>query len=225
MRDYRADQRVVMTLDAGGTNFVFSAMRGGEEIVEPVHQSACVDSQSRCLAQIAEGFRVVKRVYQELSGDTTALTPKEIFEIAEGLRPGNQLAAQQAFAELGEMAGDAIAMAITLVDGLVVIGGGLSGAAKYILPALLRELNGETGMMDGNRFPRLQMRAYNLEEPTEFAAFAAGEPVMLAVEGSLRKVGYDVRKRIGVVCSRQGASRSIAMGAYVYALNHLSEKQ
>ena len=32
MRDYRADQRVVMTLDAGGTNFVFSAMRGGEEI-------------------------------------------------------------------------------------------------------------------------------------------------------------------------------------------------
>lgn len=368
MRDYRADQRVVMTLDAGGTNFVFSAMRGGEEIVEPVHQSACVDSQSRCLAQIAAGFRAVKtqlqeepvaisfafpgpadypagiigdlpnfpafrggvalgpfleeqfglpvfiqndgalfaygealagalpavnarlaeagsakryrnllgvtlgtgfgggvvingelligdnatggcvwcfrnkkypamiaeesvsiravkRVYRELSGDTTALTPKEIFEIAEGLRPGNQLAAQQAFAELGEMAGDAIAMAITLVDGLVVIGGGLSGAAKYILPALLRELNGETGMMDGNRFPRLQMRAYNLEEPTEFAAFAAGEPVMLSVEGSLRKVGYDARKRIGVVCSRQGASRSIAMGAYVYALNHLSEKQ
>ena len=87
MRDYRADQRVVMTLDAGGTNFVFSAMRGGEEIVEPVHQSACVDSQSRCLAQIAAGFGAVKRVYQERSGDTTALTPKEIFEIAEGLRP------------------------------------------------------------------------------------------------------------------------------------------
>ena len=177
------------------------------------------------VAEESVSIRAVKRVYRELSGDTTALTPKEIFEIAEGLRPGNQLAAQQAFAELGEMAGDAIAMAITLVDGLVVIGGGLSGAAKYILPALLRELNGETGMMDGNRFPRLQMRAYNLEEPTEFAAFAAGEPVMLAVEGSLRKVGYDARKRIGVVCSRQGASRSIAMGAYVYALNHLSEKQ
>lgn len=30
MRDYRADQRVVMTLDAGGTNFVFSAMRRGD---------------------------------------------------------------------------------------------------------------------------------------------------------------------------------------------------
>ena len=65
MRDYRADQRVVMTLDAGGTNFVFSAMRGGEEIVEPVHQSACVDSQSRCLAQIAAGFRAVKAQLQE----------------------------------------------------------------------------------------------------------------------------------------------------------------
>ena len=29
MMDYSADQRVVMTLDAGGTNFVFSAMQGG----------------------------------------------------------------------------------------------------------------------------------------------------------------------------------------------------
>ena len=65
MMDYRADQRVVMTLDAGGTNFVFSAMRGGREIVEPVHQAACVDSQSRCLAQIAEGFRAVKAQLQE----------------------------------------------------------------------------------------------------------------------------------------------------------------
>lgn len=25
-----------MTLDAGGTNFLFSALRGGEEIIEPV---------------------------------------------------------------------------------------------------------------------------------------------------------------------------------------------
>ena len=30
------DQRTVMTLDAGGTNFVFSAIRANQEIVKPI---------------------------------------------------------------------------------------------------------------------------------------------------------------------------------------------
>lgn len=33
---YKNDQRTVITLDAGGTNFVFSAMRGYEFIIEPI---------------------------------------------------------------------------------------------------------------------------------------------------------------------------------------------
>ncbi len=33
---YRNDNRVVVTLDAGGTNLVFSAMRGYEFIVDPI---------------------------------------------------------------------------------------------------------------------------------------------------------------------------------------------
>ena len=33
---YTTDKRIVMTLDAGGTNLVFSAMQGGVEVVEPV---------------------------------------------------------------------------------------------------------------------------------------------------------------------------------------------
>ena len=68
-------------------------------------------------------IRAVKRVYQEHSGDTSDLTPKDIFDIAEGCRPGNRQAAITAFEELGEMAGEAIASAVTLIDGLVVIGG------------------------------------------------------------------------------------------------------
>ena len=86
--------------------------------------------------------RSIKRVYAHLSGDASILTPKTIFDIAEGLEPGNREAARSAFAEMGEMAGEAIAAALTLVDGLVVIGGGLSGAAKYILPALMATLRG-----------------------------------------------------------------------------------
>ena len=33
---YASDPRVVLTLDAGGTNFVFSAVQGEREVVEPI---------------------------------------------------------------------------------------------------------------------------------------------------------------------------------------------
>src|SRR3712207_9588028 len=86
----------------------------------------------------------------------TALEPYDIFLIADGQKPGNREAAQKAFAEMGEMAGDAIATALTLIDGIVVIGGGLAGAAKYILPALVKELNGTIGTFGGDSFPRMR---------------------------------------------------------------------
>lgn len=363
---YTKDNRIVMTLDAGGTNFVFSAIQGGKEIAGPVVLPACADCLDRCLGNLVEGFKAIQaglpepaaaisfafpgpadyqagiigdlpnfpsfrggvalgpfledifgipvfinndgslfaygealtgvlpeinrrlreagstkryknllgvtlgtgfgagvvidgellrgdnaaggyvwclrnkkypeyiveesvsiraviRVYAERCGDTGARTPKEIFEIAGGLRPGNREAAIAAFEELGEMAGDALASAITLIDGLIVIGGGLSGASKYILPALLKEMNAQTGMMDGARFMRLQKKVYDLDDEKGFADFAKGEAVEVLVPGTNRKVGYDPCKRIGVTVSKQGANRSIAMGAYVFALNHLSK--
>ncbi|MDD3359278.1 MAG: ROK family protein [Parabacteroides sp.] len=361
---YTTDNRIVMTLDAGGTNLVFSAIRGGKEIVSPVTLSAASNSLDICLNHITEGFntiravlpeapvaisfafpgpadyaagiigdlpnfpsfrggvalgpylqdtfgipvfinndgnlfaygealsgalpelnrkleaagsirryknllgvtlgtgfgagvvldgnlllgdngaggdvwclrnkkypqyiaeesvsiRAVKRVYAAYSGDTSALTPKDIFDIAEGLRQGNRDAAIRSFAELGEMAGDAIASAITLIDGIVVIGGGLAGASKYILPSLLAELNSSLGMMDGSLFGRLQMKAFNLEDEDQFTAFAKGEAVKVSIPGTDRLIDYDPFKRFGVMVSKQGTSRSVAMGAYVYALNHL----
>lgn len=64
--------------------------------------------------------RAIKRVYGEVSGDVKhAFEPKDICEIADGKRPGDVEAAKQAFAELGEIAGDAMATAVTLVDGLI----------------------------------------------------------------------------------------------------------
>ena len=54
---YENDNRIVLTLDAGGTNFVFSAMRGGREAVAPVRVKAVTDNVGKCLETIAEGFR------------------------------------------------------------------------------------------------------------------------------------------------------------------------
>ena len=81
-------------------------------------------------------IRAVKRVYRELSGDERELEPKDIYNIAEGNLEGNAEAAKEAFATQGRVAGAAMATAVTLMDGVKVIGGGIAGASKYFMPAL-----------------------------------------------------------------------------------------
>ena len=104
---------------------------------------------------------------------------------------------------------------------MVVIGGGLAGASRYILPSLIAELNSSLQMMDGTTVNRLQMKAFNLEEEDQFAVFAKGEAVKIRVPGTDRQIDYDPFKRFGVMISKQGTSRSVALGAYVYALDQL----
>ncbi len=170
-------------------------------------------------------IRAVRRVYQELSGDNRDLSPKDIYDIAEGTAPGDRHAAERSFTELGTMAGDAIATAVTLIDGIVVIGGGVSGASKYIVPAILKEMNGHLGMMDGTSLGRVQMQVYNLDDENDFAEFAKPYVEYIHVPGSGRVVAYDKGKKIGVMVSKNGANHSIACGAYMYALNRLENKK
>ena len=54
------DPRAVMTLDAGGTNFVFSAIRGNQTEVAPLTLPANADNLEKSLSNIIEGFRRVK---------------------------------------------------------------------------------------------------------------------------------------------------------------------
>ncbi|WP_302605027.1 ROK family protein [uncultured Alistipes sp.] len=169
-------------------------------------------------------IRAVKRVYGELSGcPDHGLEPKDICEIADGTRPGNAEAAKKAFAEFGEIAGDAMATAVTLTDGLIVIGGGITAARKWIMPSLLQELRSKMHQLNGNELDRVQMQVYDLDDPTEFDAFAKGDMRPLKVYGSDRYVAYDPQKRTGVMISKLGASKAISVGAYAYALSRLDE--
>ena len=59
------DKRIVMTLDAGGTNFVFSAIRDNEEIVSPITLPAVVDDIELCLQTLLDGFRRVQAALSE----------------------------------------------------------------------------------------------------------------------------------------------------------------
>lgn len=167
-------------------------------------------------------IRAVKRVYSELSAiDATDLTPKDICDIADGKKPGDRNAAIKAFEEFGEIAGDAMATAVTLTDGLIVIGGGLTGAKDYFMPALLKELRGTLKSLKGETLSRVQMKVFNLDDPDEFRAFAKGDSRPLKVYGTDKTVVYDPMKRIGVTISKIGASHAISIGAYAFALSQL----
>jgi len=54
-----SDPRTVLTLDAGGTSFAFSAVRGSRIVVEPVSLPAQAHDLDACLANLVEGFRRV----------------------------------------------------------------------------------------------------------------------------------------------------------------------
>ena len=362
---YEHDDRIVLTLDAGGTNFVFSAIRGCREIVEPVRLDAVTDDVQRCLDTLAEGFRrvqarldapaaaisfafpgpadyeagvigdlpnfpcfrdgvamgpwleeltglpvfinndgnlfaygeallgilpevnaaleaagstkrcrnllgitlgtgfgggvvldgtllrgdngcggdvwlmrnvfhpsliaeesvsirAVKRVYHEQApADTRDLSPKDIFDIAEGALEGDAEAARAAFTELGEAAAEAVVHALDIVDGLVVVGGGLSGAAKYIVPAMVRAMGKTRSTFGGAEIPCLQMKVCDLTDPAGRADFLRDDSVLVRIPGSDREVRYRVGKKTGVAVSHLGTSRAVSLGAYAFALSSI----
>ncbi len=177
---------------------------------------------SGIIVEEGASIKAVKRVYGELSGNPDhGLEPKDIFNVAEGTVPGNKEAAITAFDRMGEVAGDAMATAATLIDGLIVIGGGVFAARKYIMPGLFRSLRSTLKTVGGDEVSRVQMKVYDLDNEAEFAAFAKGDQKTIKVYGSTREVPYDMQKRIGVAASKLGASKAISVGAYTFALNQL----
>ena len=182
---------------------------------------------NRCFVEEDVSIRAVQRVYAAHSKVKHAEppTPKDIYDFASGSGQGDQQAAILAFSTLGEAIGDALANAMTLIDGLVVIGGGLSAAAPLFLPRLVAEMNGTIETLDGRQIPRMELKAFNLEDEASFAAFARGEARQITVPGSSRQVIYDPLKRIGVGLSRLGTSQAVAVGAYAFALHELDRQQ
>ena len=366
--DLTKDQRIVLTLDAGGTNFVFSALRGGEEIVSPITVPSHADERDSSLKTILKGFEQVRnrldeepvaisfafpgpadypagiidnvgnlpafsggvalgpmlqdrfnipvfinndgdlfaygeamagllaeineklremqipRQYKNLfgvtvgtglgggmvinhqlcAGDNSAagelwlsrnfeepaltaeegasiravqlayrdydpgttelLSPKEIYEIARGGKQGNRQAAIQAFEKMGTVLGEAIANAVTLIDGVIVIGGGISQAHKLFLPRATEHLNGTIAGRSGKRFSRLVSRVYNLEDATSAREFYSFKSKEVSVPFSGKKVSYAPEKRLAIGISRLGTSRATALGAYAFALSRLDQK-
>ena len=173
-------------------------------------------------AEEGASIRGIRRAYAAASGiaEEDAPEPKVIADIASGTAPGDRGAACEAFDRMGEVAGDALAQALTLVDGLAVIGGGIAGAHPLFLPHLVEAMNAP---YEGYAEPisRLAPRAFNLEDAAERASFLRGEVRSVEVPGSGRQIRYDPMRRTGVGITRLGTSEAVAVGAYAFALREL----
>jgi len=365
----KEDKRVVLTLDAGGTNFVFSAVQGGEDVVEPIILPASGTNLADVLVRIIDGFREVKSkvntapaaisfafpgpaeyplgiigdlvnlpyfrggialgpmleekfgvpVYINNDGDLFALgeaiagllpyvnglleaagnpkrfktlfgatfgtgfgggivnngelfigdnsaqgeinrlrnkvypfysaeetvsirgvrklyarearidemicpEPQSIFEIGMGKVDGNKEAAKKAFEKFAIVAGDALANAITLIDGIIVLGGGLSGAYPLFLQKIVNEMNKKFELPNGHFLDRLEISVFNLQNEKDLQKFLVGGAKEIQVPFSDKKITYDPLKRIGVGVSRLGTSKATSIGAYAFALSQLDKK-
>jgi len=112
-------------------------------------------------------IRGIKHLFCEEAGVEPELCPEpyEIYEIGIGKRAGNTDAAIKAWETFGIVLGHTLANANTLIDGLIVIGGGLSGAHSLFLPKAIETMNGKFSKIDGESVQRLETFAYNFENP------------------------------------------------------------
>jgi glucokinase len=176
-------------------------------------------------AEEGASIRAVRRVYAARTATKLENTPdpKTIAQIARGEAPGDPDAAREAYRQMGEIAGDVIAQLATLLDGLIVIGGGMAAANDLFLPAVLEEMNATWKSVEGERFPRLIPKVFNLEDASQRAVFLQGETREVNVPGSNRTVRFDGLQRIGIGISRLGTSEATAIGAYALALDGLAK--
>lgn len=174
------------------------------------------------IAEESVSIRSVKRVYHELApSDKRELEPHRIYEIACGRMEGDPAAAKAAFEELGSVAADAVASALDIVDALVVIGGGLSGAHEFIVPAMKRQLSSSLGTFAGESFPCLQMKVYDLTSELDMGDFLADRSTTVEIPGGNGSCPYDSERKTGIMVSRLGTSRAVSLGAYTFALSSI----
>jgi glucokinase len=174
-------------------------------------------------AEESVNIRGVKRVFarEAALSEKDCPEPREIFEIGMGRLPGNTDAAKKAFDEMAVVGGNALANAVTLTDGLIVLGGGLSGAWPLFLEKMVEEMNTPHKTFSGRPLDRLEIKVFNLQNPQQLQQFIEGERHQIVVPGSTRSISYDPLKRVGVGITRLGTSEAVAIGAYTFALHKL----
>lgn len=166
--------------------------------------------------------RAIQRVYCNESGIefNPEIMPKDIADIASSLTDGNKYAAVESFRKFGESLGSSISNILTLIDGVVVLGGGITAAWDHFSPAMFKEINRKYYTLNGIKNERLSFKACDLESIAQFHDFAMGKVEKISIPGN-STIEFDSMPRTGIGFSKLGASHSISLGAYTYALKQL----
>jgi glucokinase len=174
-------------------------------------------------AEEAVSIRAVQRFYAAEAGIEypNDLEPKDIYEIARGDKEGNKEAALKAYESTGRALGDTVANILTFTDGIAVIGGGITGANDLYMPAVMEELNYKYGSSNADEMPRLVQKVFNLDNEEERSDFFRDYSKTLPIPGTDKTVSYDPVPRLAIATSTLGASESISLGAYAYALQQI----
>ncbi len=213
-----------------GTGFGAGIVRNGELFVGDNSNAGEIwllrnGTTTRSFAEEGISIRAIQRVYKENSTVEVEndITPKDIYDIATGEKTGDKQAALKAFEEMATVLADALANAITLMDGLIVIGGGLSASYPILVDKVLEQMNGTIETYDGDKIPRLSQKVYNLHDNEQLQFFLKGQKREIPVPYSNKKLMYDPEKRIGIGTSRLDTSKAVYLGAYAFALNELDK--
>lgn len=167
--------------------------------------------------------RAIQRYYSCYTKDEfkKSFTPFEIYQIAKGKKHGDKVAAIKAFEKMGIVLGEALANAITIIDGAIVIGGGISGAADLFFPKMLEHMNGTIKKEGDVHIPRLSSHIYNLEDSKSANAFYSFKSIEIAIPSSEKKISYAPERKLPVGISHLGTNKATALGAYMLALKNI----
>lgn len=179
--------------------------------------------ETNLIAEEGVSIRAVKSWYSEKVENSKDLTPEDIFLIAKGLKEGDQVAALEAYERMSVVIGESLANALTLFDGAVVIGGGISGASEILLPKIVEHLNGKIETRTGEKIPRLVSKVFNTEDKSDYCQFLDQKFQNIKIPFTSKSVNVSTEKRIPIGLSKLGTSQAICLGAYAFALNSLKK--
>lgn len=176
-------------------------------------------------AEESVSTRAIQRVYAEHAGlpFSASVMPKDIYRIAKGEVAGDTHAAKISFEEYGKSLGSSIANVLTLIDGIVVIGGGISLSWDLYSQAMFTEVNRKLKDFRNEENNRLSFTVFNLEDSSLFSEFAAGKTQTITIPGTTETVEYDAMPRTGIALSNIDASYATSLGAYAFASEYFSK--
>jgi len=164
--------------------------------------------------------RAIINAYNMYSGTNPSnLMPFDIYNIAKGNVEGDSNAAKKAFIDFGKHLGDSIATLITLFDGIVVIGGGITGASELFMPEVMNVLRGKFECGQN----RLVHKVYLLDDENEEKDFYKSDSITIKVPFSEKTIQYNKEQKVAIATSKLDASEAISLGAYAYALKMLDK--